>query len=341
MQLKKYKSIYIKIILLILVALILVAYIYLDYIREMINILIISYILAYILTPIKKILIKNNRINDMTASLIIVLGAVAIIVVSFYIFVPRIFNEMNNLQLIIENITKYFDKLNDGNFKNNIIVEFIYNKTQEKGAIMLEDLSARVISSILAISEKFMTITVVPVVTYYFLSDSEFVKKRFYKLVPISKRKITRKILSDIDKLLGRYIIGQINLSLIVAVLTFLVLSLLKIKFSIGLSIFNGIFNIIPYFGAVFGMLPIIFVAFLDSPTTGIVVTILMIAIQQLEGNILSPRITGNSTDMHPLIIIILLLIGDGIGGFIGMILAVPIGVIFKVVYEDINYYLF
>ena len=55
----------------------------------------------------------------------------------------------------------------------------------------------------------------------------------------------------------------------------------------------------------------------------------------------MSPKITGDSTDMHPIIIIILLLIGDKLGGFIGMILIVPLGVIIKVIYEDINDYLF
>ena len=66
-----------------------------------------------------------------------------------------------------------------------------------------------------------------------------------------------------------------------------------------------------------------------------------MIVIQQIEGNILSPQITGNSINMHPFIIIILLLIGDKFGGFMGMILVVPIAVIIKVIYDDINYYLF
>lgn len=63
--------------------------------------------------------------------------------------------------------------------------------------------------------------------------------------------------------------------------------------------------------------------------------------IQQIEGNILSPKITGDSTNIHPLIIVILLLIGEKLGGFIGMILVIPMAVIIKVIYEDINYSLF
>ena len=107
------------------------------------------------------------------------------------------------------------------------------------------------------------------------------------------------------------------------------------------MSILNGIFNIIPYFGPILGGIPVIFVALLDSTSKGIITTIVILIIQQIEGNLLSPKITGDSTNMHPLIIVILLLIGEKIGGVIGMIFIIPLAVIFKVMYEDINYYLF
>jgi predicted PurR-regulated permease PerM len=60
-----------------------------------------------------------------------------------------------------------------------------------------------------------------------------------------------------------------------------------------------------------------------------------------VEGNIISPKITGDSISMHPLTVILLLVIGDKIAGFAGMVLAVPIGVVLKIIYEDLNYYLF
>lgn len=103
----------------------------------------------------------------------------------------------------------------------------------------------------------------------------------------------------------------------------------------------NAAFNIIPYFGPIFGAIPAVVVAFIDSPIKGLYIMLAMIVIQQIEGNILSPQITGNSINMHPFMIIILLLIGDKFGGFMGMILVVPIAVIIKVIYDDINYYLF
>ena len=75
--------------------------------------------------------------------------------------------------------------------------------------------------------------------------------------------------------------------------------------------------------------------------TKGIIATVGVLVIQQIEGNFLSPKITGDSTDMHPIVIIILLIIGEKIGGAVGMVLCVPLAVIVKVIYEDINYYIF
>ncbi|MCS4470673.1 AI-2E family transporter [Clostridium botulinum] len=103
----------------------------------------------------------------------------------------------------------------------------------------------------------------------------------------------------------------------------------------------NGFFNIIPYFGPVIGSLPAILIAFTKSPKTALWALILLYFIQQIEGDILSPKITGDSVDMHPLTVILLLLIGGKIYGFAGMVLAIPIGVIMKIIYEDLNYYLF
>lgn len=121
----------------------------------------------------------------------------------------------------------------------------------------------------------------------------------------------------------------------------FLSLSRSSIKLPILLSLINGFFNIIPYFGPVIGSLPAILIAFTKSPKTALWALILLYSIQQIEGDILSPKITGDSVDMHPLTVILLLLIGGKIYGFLGMVLAIPIGVIMKIIYEDLNYYLF
>ena len=145
----------------------------------------------------------------------------------------------------------------------------------------------------------------------------------------------------NIDKILSRYIFSQLLLSLIIGVLSFILLLILRVKFPLVLAIINGVANIIPYFGPIIGGIPIIFMALTSSVSKGIISAIGVFLIQQFEGNFLAPKITGDSTNMHPIVIIILLVLGDKIGGVIGMVLIVPIAVIIKVIYDDIDYYLF
>jgi predicted PurR-regulated permease PerM len=150
-----------------------------------------------------------------------------------------------------------------------------------------------------------------------------------------------KRIIGDIDKILGRYIISQFVLCAIIGILTFVVLIALRVEFPIILSVLNALFNIIPYFGPLFGAIPAVLVALLHSTKTALWTAALLYIIQQIEGNIISPKITGDSVSMHPLVVIILLIVGGKLGGFLGMVLAVPVGVVIKIIYEDLNYYLF
>ena len=128
---------------------------------------------------------------------------------------------------------------------------------------------------------------------------------------------------------------------MIIGIVTFIILIGLKVNFPVILSILNAFFNIVPYFGPIFGAVPAILIALIDSPQQALWTAVWLYMLQQIEGNILSPKITGDSISMHPLIVILLLIIGGEAAGFLGMILAVPLGVIVKVIYEDLNYYLF
>jgi predicted PurR-regulated permease PerM len=266
----------------------------------------------------------------------------AFFIVSLVLLIPAVFKELNNLEPVIKKIIIYLEEnVENSKHLNLAFAKFLYDKVKLSMVDFGNALSNQLVEYIITISEHMLSMAVIPVVTYYFLADNKEINAKILNLVPLEKRKITKVITSDINKLLSRYISSQLVLSAIVAVITFIMLLIFRVKFAIGLSILNGVLNIIPYFGPIFGAVPIIFVAILDSPTKGIWTGLGIFVIQQLEGNILSPKITGDSINIHPLIIIILLIIGENFGGFVGMLIVVPIGVIIKVIWEDINYYIF
>lgn len=179
----------------------------------------------------------------------------------------------------------------------------------------------------------FLTILTVPVLVFYFLNDFPRIKKTTATLVPDKWHDSGQKILADIDETLGGYIRGQCFVCLILGVIAALGLWLLGIPYPILFGIIIGITDIIPYFGPFLGAAPVAFVAATISWKMLLFVLGLILVLHFIEGNFLSPLIVGRSLHMHPVLIILALLLGGEIGGLIGLLLAVPIFAVVRVIF--------
>ncbi|MBD7914160.1 AI-2E family transporter, partial [Clostridium sp. Sa3CUN1] len=310
--------------------------------KNIVNIILISFIFAYSLKPLRNSISDKFKIKKRTSSIIIILSIIIGISMFIYILIPSIVKESHNLGNILDNIDEYVETVSKKiNLSNISFLEDMYNRLRDEVNIFFRTFSNSLFDNILSCLESIISLAIIPIVTYYFLVDGELIFNKVLLILPTEKRVIAKKLITHIDKVLSRYIISQLLLSVIIGALTTVALIILNVRFAIILGIFNGIFNIVPYFGPIIGGIPSVFVALIESPNKALWTAIAVFIIQQIEGNILSPKITGDSTNMHPIIIIILLLIGEKLGGFIGMIIIVPIAVIIKVIYEDINDYLF
>lgn len=338
----KYKSLLIKISIILIFVLILSIYFFYNPVRSVINLVLISFIIAYAIKPLRNYLCDKFKVSKRISSLIIILLSLGVFTTIIYFIVPTIIYESGNFGVMLDNIELYLmNIINKFNLSDLALFETAYIQINEKINLFLASLSGNLIDNIAAILENLVGFAIVPVVAYYFLADGELIYNKLLLIFPTDKRTLIRKINCNIDKVLSRYIVSQLVLSAIIGVLTFIMLLLLGIKLPLVLAILNAIANIIPYFGPIIGGAPIIFIALIQSPTKALLALIGVFLIQQIEGDLLAPKITGVSINFHPIIIIILLILGGKIGGVAGMILAVPILVIIKVIYDDINYYLF
>ena len=340
---KKYKGLIVKLIISIVIAIsIVMIYAFVEPIRAVTNLLIISIVIAYTLKPLRNYFCEKLHISYKKSSLLIILLLLLSFVGLIYCIVPTMLNESGNFGVMLDSIEEYILSL-AARFKLDRlpIFETIYIQIGEKINMILSNTSTHLVDNLIDMGENLVTLAIVPITTYYFLADSKLIYNKLLLVLPTDKRVIVKNINKNIDKILSRYILSQLLLCLIIGVLSFILLLILRVKFPLVLSIINAVANIIPYFGPIIGGVPIIFIALTGSVTKGIIAAIGVILIQQVEGNFLAPKITGDSTNMHPIIIIILLVLGDKIGGVIGMVLIVPIAVIIKVIYNDIDYYLF
>lgn len=340
--LTKHKKVWVTIISLLAILLVVSLYLFIPAIKDTINLIFIGFIISYTLRPLCIYLCNKFNIKLRAAAFIILSAMFLIIGIAAYLFIPTIVKESTHLGGMLDNLDVYIEQLiNSLGIKNIDFLNNLYEQLNEQLNAFLGNLAPNLIEYMSSIFANLMSLAVIPVVAYYFLVDGDYLYNKLLLVLPTEKRVIFRKVFKNVDKVISRYIVSQFILSVIISILTTIVLMVFRVKFAIILGIINGIFNIIPYFGPILGMIPAIVVAFIQSPTTAIWTAACIFGIQQIEGNILSPKITASSTDMHPITIIILLLIGEKLGGIIGMIVIVPIGVMIKVIYDDINYHLF
>lgn len=311
-------------------------------IREVAKILLISFVLAYTLNPIKTWIVERFKIKKTIAAALIVLSILGAIIALLAILIPSLMRQSFNVEGMINFATDFIKDIMDKlNLDNYSIFNSMYEQSTERINAWIQGVSRNALDNIVSIGDNLLSLAVIPVTVYYFLSDGKYILDKMLLILPTKNRTLIRKIIYDIDKVLARYIFSQFILCTIIGVFTFGGLLIIGVEFPLWLAVINGIFNIIPYFGPVIGALPAVFIAFMSGGNKVVMTIILFFILQQIEGNILSPKITGDSISMHPIVIILLLLLGEEIGGFIGMIVAIPIGVIIKVIYEDINYHLF
>lgn len=130
------------------------------------------------------------------------------------------------------------------------------------------------------------------------------------------------------------FIVGRIIDSFIIGVLTYIVLKICAIPFALMLSVIVGVTNVIPFFGPFIGAIPSVFILLLEAPIDALYFIVIIIVIQQLDGNVIGPKIVGNAIGIGSFWVLISVLIGGGLFGFTGMALGVPV---FAVIYRYVD----
>jgi len=337
----------IKILLFTFLALIIVFLVlYWDIICSIVYPFIISIVGAYLLNPL--VCKMEQKGIKRTASIFIIYGLFMIIVVYICFFlIPVVVRDLGRLIGVLPEYNEkfraavqYFQyKWSEAGLPQGI-KSVIYNNINRVQDYLTQSIES-LISVIILYLSKFFNFVLIPILLYYFLKDFNKITEKLKLLIPRRYRKQVVRICSNIDDVFGNYIRSQIILSSVIAVMTTLALILLKIEFAIVIGIFNGIVNVIPYFGPIIGVIPAILIAFLQSPSKALYTMVVLTIIQQIESDIISPKITGDSVGLHPVTVILSLVIGGELFGIPGMIFGVPVAAALKIVYCDVMKSLF
>jgi predicted PurR-regulated permease PerM len=303
--------------------------------------ILISGILFFIFTPIVKLL-EKGKVPRTLAILIPYLAFIGIIV-GLVAFIGPILSEQ------ITDLVKNFPKYADG------ISSFILNMSQagwfewvmEQDYVSLdkieatltdfattlpENITASITSVLGVVTNITLTIITVPFILFYMLKDGHKLPTRAVSILPADYRKEGLKILHDLYETLAAYIQGQLIVCFAVGLGCFIGYTIIGLDYALVLGIVISVTNIIPYVGPFIGAAPAVIIALLESPTKALLAVIVVLVVQQIDGNFLSPLIIGKRLNTHPLTIILLLIGAGSFGGIVGMILAVPTYAVLKAV---------
>jgi len=174
------------------------------------------------------------------------------------------------------------------------------------------------------------------VITFYLTIEENGMKRFVGTITPLQHRPYVYQLINKIQHRMGYWLRGQLILSIVIFVLTYIGLTAMGVKYALILALIAGIFEIVPFLGPWISAIPAVFIAFTISPFKALLVAILYLVVQQLENNLIVPRVMGKTTGLNPLVVILSILAGARIGGIVGALLAVPVATAISVYFESL-----
>jgi len=275
-----------------------------------------------------------------TFLLIFLIVCVIIYAFAFLIMGGLVFTSMQQMvQSIVDYFTKYESVFRSlaAALPNSGIEEQLQEFANSLITWLSNNFSATaVIKWISNIGSNLVDLVLGLVVSIYLLKDKEFFlrlwRKTLHIVGPQKANATFTEILADINKVVSQFVRGQLLDALIIAILSSVGLSIIGLDFAVFIGCFAGLCNIIPYFGPIISMVPAALVGLLTGGLPSALLAILvLIIIQQIDTNIIYPRVVGGSIGLHPLFVLISVAAGGYYAGILGMIIAVPIAAIIKV----------
>ncbi len=169
-----------------------------------------------------------------------------------------------------------------------------------------------------------VTIFTMPFVLYYFLADSNRFKQGIINITPTRARPTLNKFMFQASDQIGAYVRGELLVAVAVSIMFYIGYRIIHLDYALLLAIAAGVLNLIPYLGSILASVPAMIIGAFISPWKFIQVLLVLAVEQLIEGRVVSPQILGNRLDLHPLVILFILLIAGSLFGFMGLILAVP-----------------
>ena len=302
----------------------------------------IGFVIAWLFNPLV-VKLENRGWNRAVASMVIFLVFILIIFAFFSMLIPTIYTQLNDL---IASLPGIFNSLKNWitNFLNNFnssdmvdvasIEANIFKSMEDLGTNITTNLPSMIMNIVGVVFSGLGTMAISLVVGLYLLFDFNNATDHLLKYIPKTHKYEIETLINQIGEELRKCVRGTLTIACMVFVCDSLGFALAGLKAPILFGLLCGITDLIPYIGPYIGGASAVIVGFSQNPMTGIIVLSVAVIVQLIENYVLQPVVMSKTVELHPVTIIIGLLIFGHFFGIIGMILAMPIMSLIKVVYR-------
>ncbi len=307
-------------------------------------------VLAYILLPLVNLLDRTLRRlaprfggARPVAILLAYLISVLVVVAFFQLLLPVIGKQFNALWDNRQEIASAVERWVDQGlvwYRETIPADIqtqIDTAVRQAGARLASAAQTALVQTISAVTSTVtfvIGLVIVPIWLFYVLNEQSRFMRAAVQIVPESIRADVVNVMRIADRILSKYLRGQLLLCVVVGSLSALGLMLLGVNFPIVLGVIAGVFEILPFVGPILGAVPAVLVALIQRPLLAVWTILLFLVIQQVENTVLVPRISGKAVELHPALIVVVLIVGTQVAGLWGAILAVPLTAIVRDVFK-------
>ncbi len=292
-------------------------------IKDILLMVIIAIIIAAAATgPVNWL--QNRRVPRLLGVVFIYLFFLLLLALVIALVIPPLGEQIKQLANVfpdfLDQISVGFQKL-WGEYRLESNLQTILNKLGDK----LSQATSNIFSTIIDLFGGLLSVIIILVISFYLTVQEKGIKRFFISLTPSEHQHYLSDLIDRIVIKIGGWLRGQLLIMLVIAILTFIGLKFLGIKYALILALIAGILEIIPYIGPILAAIPAVILAFIQSPLLALLVIALYVVVQQLENYVIYPQVMKKTVGLNPIIIIIVMLIGAKLAGILGIILAVPL----------------
>ncbi len=320
------------------------------YLQPVVNGVVFAFLLNPLLRAVERRMVTKKPISHKlrrgVCLAVTYLFAGVLVGVFFAIVIPQVFESISNLG---NNLSVYFKRidelyyrlvewtsgLSDENTFEAYVADILLQLTQsaQMGVERLFEYGTQMLLGILTATQRVTTavlnLVLGLIVSIYILTDREKLFAQLKKtLRAVTSERVYNLLLGiaqDSNSILSGFLVGKVIDSTIIGILCFIGVSILRLPYAVLISLIVGITNIIPYFGPIVGAIPGVIILAVQSPVQALWFAVFILLLQQFDGNILGPKILGDSIGLSPLWIIFSIMLFSGLLGIPGMFIGVPL----------------